>query len=512
MPIYTTALLHDYQPPRRLCDVLYQPLETKIDQSLLIPDTNGSEPSNYNEEILKQSYAPRAFSGLYSKVGFNIGPTLLSWMVDNDPVVAKKIIESDKISQEKFEGHGNAVAQASWNHVILPLASEKDIRTQIRWGIKSFINAFGRYPEGVWLPEAAVNYKVLEALSDQNIKFVILSPFQASKIKPIHENNWWNVNGGKIDPSRAYKIFIPNTTKSISAFFYDKEISPDISFPESRGSKIYQSSNEFVNRLKSAADWRRQGNQLIHFATDGETFGHHHKDVVGIVGIVDGAYDLIDAKAIDGIELMNYGLFLEKNPPTSEVQIFDNTAWSCGHGLGRWGEEKNKACTCPNVFNSDWRVQLRQAFDFLKGNVDNLFEDLGSNYLNDPWEARDDYISVVLGKKPFDRFLQEYGKDNLSYTDVEAVHKLLEMEKFSMLMYTSCAWFFNSVNEITSYTSLIAASSALELYKDLTQGHNTEVEKMFMEMLHYVQYGSHDAFNNFENASNLVKTSQYEAV
>lgn len=504
MPIYTTALLHDYQPPRRLCEATYQPLSVKVNQGLLIPDPNTARnPINYNEQILRESYRPRALSGMYSKVGFNIGPTLLSWMLDNNRSVAKKIIESDGISQDKFEGHGNAVAQASWNHVILPLASEKDIKTQIRWGIKSFINAFDRYPEGVWLPEAGVSSKVLEALADHNIKFVILSPYQANKIKPIHESNWWDVSGGRIDPSRAYKIFIPNTTKDISAFFYDKEISPDISFPNGRGSKIYHSSSEFVNRLKNGVDWRRQHEQLIHFAADGETIGHHHKNIVGIVA---QAYDLIDSKAVDGIELMNYGLFLEKNPPTWEVEIFDNTAWSCSHGLGRWGEGKNKQCICPDVFNSDWRVELRQAFDYLKSNVDKVFNDLGGRYLHNPWEARDDYISVVLGTKTFDQFLQEHAKRNLSKTDIKTVHKLLEMEKLSIVMYTSCAWFFNNVNEITTYGSLISASSALEIYKDLAGDPKGKVESGFIQQLQAVQYGNHDAFNNFQKASKLVKS------
>ena len=503
MPIYTTALLHDYQPPRRLCDVIYQPLRKEIDQTLLIPEPNGNIPANYNQNILEESYAPRAFSDLYSKVGFNVGPTLLSWMLDNDRNVARKIIESDKVSQDKFEGHGNAIAQASWNHAILPLTAEKhpkDLSIQIKLGIKCFQEAFGRYPEGVWLPETAVSYKVLEALSDHRIKFVILSPFQASKIKPINEGSWWDVSGGRIDPSRAYKIFIPNTFKSINAFFYDKEIAPDISFPRERNSKIFHSSGEFINRIKNGADWKRQHEQLIHYAADGETFGHHHKNVVGVVA---QAYDLINSHAVDGLELTNYGLFLEKNPPAWEAQIFDNSAWSCGHGLGRWGEEKNGLCNCGGVINSDWRIQLRQAFDYLKENIDRVFEEKGKHYLYNPWEARNDYISVSLGAKSFDQFIETHAKKGLNKDDLKKIHKLLEMEKFSMLMYTSCAWFHGGLG-IEAYTSLISANSAVGLLKDLTN--DNKVEEEFIKKLSFVQFGDHDAFNNYKKAGELVQS------
>ena len=134
----------------------------------------------------------------YASISFNFGPTVLLWMEKYATEAYEAILEADRQSMEKFSGHGSALAQA-YNHMILPLANSRDKKTQIIWGIKDFEYRFGRKPEGLWLPETAVDLETLDIMAQHEIRFAILSPGQAQRVRPIDGDEWQDVSGGRID-------------------------------------------------------------------------------------------------------------------------------------------------------------------------------------------------------------------------------------------------------------------------------------------------------------------------
>lgn len=489
-----TALLHDYQPLRDLFTATWVPLEVKLhsngEKKILIPHPDGKPADNWNKRILEESYRARAESKVYSRLPFNFGPTLLQWVKDNSPETADIILKSDKESQERYSGHGNAVAQA-WTHAILPLANKEDRETHLRWGIKDFETHYERSPEGMWFPEAAVDIETLHEASRQGIKFVILSPYSASRIKLVggDENSWIDVGGGKIDPSRAYKFNFSDGS-DIAVFFYDKNIAFDVAF-QKENSWLYQSSENFLRRLLLAGEGlhRFHGNghePLVHFASDGETFGHHIK---GKAKLLEGTINLLDwhgknskDKKFDA-ELTNYGLYLEENPPTWEVDLFKETptAWSCEHGVKRWGGAGGGCCECGGPTNQNWRQQLRVAINDLGDDIDGIYYRFASKSLKEPKEALDDYIHVILEPKSIYDFFEKHARRNLSINDFENTYKLLEMEKFKLLMSTSCGWFHESVNRIEPFTNLICANSAIKLAKEFRP--HSRIEERFFEKL-----------------------------
>ncbi|MBN1960680.1 MAG: DUF3536 domain-containing protein [Deltaproteobacteria bacterium] len=391
---------HFYQPPRE------NPWTGLIDR----------EPSAYpyhdwNERIHAECYRANAFARVlnqygrienlvnnYAYLSFNFGPTLLSWIARNDSETYNRIIAADRWSVKANHGHGNAIAQA-YNHIILPLANKRDRLTQIRWGITDFKYRFGRQPESLWLSETACNDETLGDLIDEGLKFLILSPNQAERIRPIEAKEWQSVTEGNIDPGVAYKYFHRDGSgRSIALFFYDGPIARSIAF---EGTLI--SSQSLVNRLAQA---HGGDGRVVHIATDGESYGHHtHFGERGI------AYALLDEAPKQGFNITNYGSYLERNPPTIEVEIKtgpngEGTAWSCAHGVGRWCRD----CGCQTGgredWNQAWRAPLRQALDYLRDEITNIFEQLGYEYFIDPWVARDKYIEIML-ERPIDTSFSE---------------------------------------------------------------------------------------------------------
>src|ERR1700733_10263587 len=215
---------HFYQPPR----------ENPSLEAIELQDS-AYPYHDWNERICAECYAPNATSRIldsqqriielvnnYSQMSFNFGPTLLSWMEEKAPKVYAAIQQADKLSQEKFGGHGSAIARG-YNHMILPLANRRDKLTQVRWGIADFEHRFGRKPEGMWIPETAVNMETLEILAEHGIRFTILAPRQAKRVRRRNGRKWIDVTGDRIDPSRAYAVNLPGR-KSINVFFYDGPI------------------------------------------------------------------------------------------------------------------------------------------------------------------------------------------------------------------------------------------------------------------------------------------------
>jgi alpha-amylase/alpha-mannosidase (GH57 family) len=467
---------HFYQPPRE------NPwLETVELQDSAAPY------HDWNERISAECYAPNATARIlngegrirqiisnYSRISFNFGPTLLAWMHDKMPDVLDAIVKADQLSREHFAGHGSAVAQV-YNHMIMPLANDRDKDTQAIWGVRDFEHRFGRAPEGMWLAETAADTPSLEALARCGIKYTLLSPFQASKVREIGKRSWRDVNGGRIDPKRPYLVRL-RSGKTINVFFYDAPVSQAVAFE-----RLLTSGERFAHRLSGVFMDKYPGDQLVHIATDGESYGHHHKH-----GEMALAYslNLIEEGGLG--RLTNYGEYLEKHPPTHEVQIHEGSAWSCVHGVGRWMSD----CGCNSGghghWNQQWRAPLRHALDWLRDTLAPMFEQKGLEYLKDPWAARDAYISIILDRSPEsrERYFAEHARVPLDRTGKAAVLKLMELQRHAMLMYTSCGWFFDELSGIETVQVIQYAARALQLAEE---AFDCNLEPGFLERLQHAK-------------------------
>jgi len=386
-------------------------------------------------------------------MSFNFGPTLLSWLERSRRDVYRSILAADGRSRKRFGGHGSAIAQA-YNHSILPLATRRDKRTQIRWGIRDFEQRFSRRPEGMWLPETAVDIETLELLADEGILFTILAPHQADGIRPPEAKGFIDVSGARIDPRRGYKMHVPGNG-SIAVFFYDGPVSRAIAFE-----RLLQSGDGFAARLANAFDPHRHGPQLVHVATDGETYGHHHR-----YGDMALAYALQKLEQTPDVKLTNYGAYLAENPPQYEVQIAERTSWSCAHGIERW--RSNCGCNTGSHpgWTQGWRGPLRDALDWLAVHLADVFEHTGGELFRDPWAARDAYIECILDRGPdaFERLFARHGAGTLDATQRTRALELLEMQRHALLMYTSCGWFFDEVSGIETIQIIRYAARGIQL-------------------------------------------------
>lgn len=475
-----TGFRHCHQPYRDLWDTALIPLEVRysgrIYDRALIPNLYSSNPKDkyvdYNKEITAQCYEPCAKNGVDSKMPFNMSPSLLRDLWIRERNVYDSITESEKRSFDRFHGHSNAIAQASPNHIIMPLAKDEDKRLYVLHSIEEYEKHFGRFPEGMWLPEAAVDKKTLSVLADLGIKYVILAPRQAKRVRPVFsgENSWHNVEGGTIDISKPYKMYFENTKKEIAVFFYDKGFSGDLGFPTDHTKWIYHSPENFINR------WLSIWGNFKHFAVDGETFGHHHK---GKAELLADALKL--AEISPSLELTNYGLYLEQNPPKWDVEIVDNSSWSCEHGLVRWGKKFNhEGENCrEGTLGSEWRVAMRDAFDRLAIDLDKLFVRHVEKYYKYPQKALEAYGSVTADKQTFYEYFETHGKKGLSGIQIEEAYMIMEMQRLKLNMFTSCGWFHDYVGRPEPFANFLFAYSAVQVAKRFEP--YTKIESRFLE-------------------------------
>lgn len=464
---------HFYQPPR----------ENPWLEGIELQDS-AYPYHNWNERISDECYAPNTAARIlngrgwikkitnnYAKISFNFGPTLIEWLETAQPDVYQAILSADRESQQNFSGHGSAIAQA-YNHMIMPLANRRDKYTQVLWGLRDFEYRFGRRPEGMWLPETAVDLETLDILAREGILFTILSPYQARRVRATSSTGWQEVGPKGIDPSMAYRLNLPATGRVINIFFYDGPISHAVAFEN-----LLFNGERFAHRLVNGFAKSRTWPQLVHVATDGETYGHHHRH-----GDMALTYALHYIESNELARITNYGEYLEKHPPTHEVEIIENTAWSCAHGVGRWMDD----CGCQSGmhpgWSQAWRAHLRDALDWLRDTLEPLFEEKGHQYLKDPWEARNDYIQVILDRshENLQKFLVKHSLRPLDQPEQVAVLKLLEMQRHAMLMYTSCGWFFDEISGIETVQVLQYAGRVIQLARDLS---GKDLESDFLERL-----------------------------
>jgi alpha-amylase/alpha-mannosidase (GH57 family) len=463
---------HFYQPPRE------NPWLEAVEQQ-----ESAAPWHDWNERINAECYAPNTAARLldgedrivrilnnYARISFNFGPTLLAWMERNAKDTYLAVLDADRASMRRFGGHGSAMAQA-YNHMIMPLANARDRVTQVRWGIADFEHRFGRKPEGMWLPETAVDTPTLEALAAEGIVFTVLAPRQAKRVRPIGEEDWIDVRGARVDPSMAYRVSLPSG-RSIAVFFYDGPVSQAVAFE-----KLLTNGEHFAGRLVGTFDGRRTWPQLAHIATDGETYGHHHRH-----GEMALAYALEHIERHGLAKLTNYGEFLERNPPAMEAEILENTSWSCAHGVERWRSDCGCKSGSPGDWNQSWRRPLREALDALRDLAAPLFERFAGTIFADPWAARDGYIAVILDRssESVDRFFEKYARRTPSAEERSEALALLELQRNAMLMYTSCGWFFDDLSNIETVQVLQYAGRVVELGEALF---GTSLSAPFLEKL-----------------------------
>ena len=459
---------HFYQPPR----------ENAWLEAIEVQDS--AHPyHDWNERISAECYAPNAASRIlehgiikdiinnYSRMSFNFGATLLSWMENYDRETYDAILEADRQSITHFSGHGSAMAQV-YNHVIMPLANRNDKITQIVWGIRDFEYRFKRKPEGMWLAESAVDTESLELLAEHNIKFTVLAPRQAKAYRRTGDEHWHELRDGGVDTRRPYLCRLPSG-KSIILLFYNGDIAQGVAF-----NGLLNDGQKFAQALLDSFDSQANETQLVHIATDGETYGHHHKH-----GDMALAFCLDYVDQHKHARITNYAEYISKVNAEYEIQIHENSSWSCVHGVERWRSD----CGCNSGgregWNQKWRKPLRESLDWLRDQLNEMFEREASQILHDPWEARNAYINVILRRD--DDTVRKFLKDHCS-RDVEQnrVLRLMEMQRNALLMYTSCGWFFDEISGIETTQIMQYACRAIQL---ISQAGGIDLEEEFIKRL-----------------------------
>ncbi len=447
---------HFYQPPRE------NPWLEAIE-----PQPSAHPYRDWNERITAECYRPNMAARVvdnsnhiigivdnYERMSFNVGPTLMSWLEQFAPDVHAALVAADRASAVRFGGHGSAMAQV-YNHIIMPLASPRDRATQVRWGIADFKHRYGRLPEGMWLAECAADIATLEALAAEGITFTVLAPSQAKAWRP--RDGAWRTT--PIDPGRAYRCPLPSG-RSIDLFFYDGAVAQAVAFE-----RLLADGHQIISRMIGRSNVEDGLPTLCHIATDGETYGHHHR-----YGDMALAWALAQVEAgWGGTRLTNYAEFRVAVPATWEVQIAEASSWSCMHGVSRWRDD----CGCNSGgkpgWNQRWRRPLRDAFDWLRDQAAAALDGVGKLLFHDPWAARDAYIAVVLERGPEarDRFLAAQASHTLGPDERVQALSLMEMTRHAMLMYTSCGWFFDDLSGIETVQCMQYAARVAELIEDI---------------------------------------------
>ncbi len=492
---------HFYQPPRE------NPwLETVETQDSAAPY------HDWNERITAECYATNGAARIvdrenkilritnnYAKISYNLGPTLLSWLAEQAPLTYDMVREADRESRRRYSGHGSAMAQA-YNHIILPLASTRDRITQIRWGIADFEYRYGRKPEGMWLAETAADIESLDLMARHGIRFTVLAPSQCARVRPLSpeagaeitaplKRAWMETPDGSVDTTHPYLVHT-SPGHSIAVFFYNGPTSRAIAFDG-----LLNSGENFAERLL-AGFHESDDSQLVHVATDGESYGHHHRH--GEMALAYALQLIEDGRKQETpVRLTNYGEFLERFPPTYEAEIVEDSSWSCFHGVERWRSD----CGCNGGhpgWDQKWRAPLREALDWLRDTLAPLLSAAAQGLLRDLDEARNDYIHVILDRDraTVDSFLARHATRTLDAGERIRVLQMMELERNAQLMYTSCGWFFDDISGIETVQVIIYAARVIELagalFPQTTQrGSQGTLEQQFTARL--AQARSNDA-------------------
>jgi len=469
---------HFYQPPRE--NPWLEAVETQ---------DSAAPYHDWNERVCAECYAPngaaRVVNGKnqiirivnnYSRMSFNFGPTLMSWLSENAPRTYRMVLDGERRSRRTFKGHSSAIAQV-YNHIIMPLANRRDRVTQIRWGIADYKKHYGALPEGMWLAETAADTETLELLAEHGIKFTILAPHQCKSVRSLKnaddgQDHPWSVPlGSSVDTTHPYLVRF-KSGRSIAVFFYKGPTSRAIAFEG-----LLYSGEAFADRLKAGFNDGDEP-QLVSVATDGESYGHHHRH--GEMALAWAVRLLEQDKTV---KLTNYASFLEQFPPEWECEIVDDSSWSCVHGVERW--RSNCGCNTRSGWSQEWRTPLRKALDSLRDAIAPLTEREGAKLFNDVWEARDGYIDVILSRNSDgqERFFEEHARGLLSGAERVRALQMMEMQRHAQLMYTSCGWFFDDISGIETVQVIAYAARMLQLAREIFGEEAAPLEPAFLDRL-----------------------------
>ena len=372
------------------------------------------------------------FLNNYDFLSFNIGPTLFSWMEEFHPLTTERIVGSHHRSVART-GHSNIIAQA-YHHSILPLATRYDKETEIRWGIADYKHRFGSLPEGMWLAETAVDTETLEVLAECGIRFVVLAPRQAKSVQI--DGVWTDVNETNVDTSQPYRCVLPSS-KEIALFFYEPQLAMDVAFRGALNNGV-----NFASTIEQRA-LSLDNDRLLHFATDGESYGHHHRHGEVALGFC------LDRLQNSQVEMTNYGAYLAAHPPTQEAKIVERSSWSCAHGVGRWSE--NCGCVIDPAMKGqqEWRADLRLVLTRLGDITRTLFMERCTTLLTDPMEVRHRWKEAELAGTE-EALIREFTQPKVKVTTkhVETVRFWMLQQELALKMFTSCGWFFDSYTGI----------------------------------------------------------------
>lgn len=443
---------------------------------------------DWNERVAAECYAPNTAARIldqdglieeivntYSRISFTAAPTLLAWLARHRPAVYRAILEADQQSRDRYAGHGSGIA-CCYNHLIMPFATPEEKRVQVAWGVRDFTARFSRMPEGMWLPETAVDLESLDIMAAAGIRFTVLAPHQAAGVRAIGQEAWADVAGGRADTTMPYICRLPSG-RSITIFFYDGAISRDVAF-----GGLLTDGRRFAERLIGAFSPDQERPELVHIATDGETYGHHKK-----FGEMALAYCLRTIEARRDVRLTVYGEYLAAHPPTHEAAVREGTSWSCLHGLERWRGE----CGCRSGAHPDWsqawREPLREAVVMVRDTLAPLSAEALAVLVSDPTAAREDAVSLVLSRwsdEAVATFVARHARNGLSAEGQRRLLSLLEIERQMMLMQTSCGWFFDDIAEPGSIQVMRHAGRAMDLAR---QALGLDLEPAFVAILRHAR-------------------------
>ena len=429
---------HFYQPPRE------NPWLHEVERQ------NSASPyHDWNERIARECYAENGPN--YPLISFNFGPTLLAWMIRKAPEIYRRILEGDRASL-RARGHGNALAQC-YNHIIMPLAKREDKEVQVAWGVRDFQLRFNRTPEGMWIPEMAVDTETLEVLASHGIRFTLLASHQIKEWKP-QKNAPWEPYSGQFHPFPLRQRL--SDGKEIYIFVYHREMGSEVSF-----GGVLDSPTVLLRLIDRYLESMKEG--LLHFATDGETFGHHKRR---------GAETLkttLKMLSRKGVNLTNYAAFLEEVTWAPLVRIRERTSWSCAHGIERWRADCGCSTGGKEGWHQKWRAPFREAMDWLKEHLDRVFYEEGEALFKDPRGALLDYVEVMVqGPKALTPFLERHASKPLSPEERVKAAKLLEMARMGQYMFTSCGWFFADISGLEAVQNMTFAARAMELAHEVS--------------------------------------------
>jgi alpha-amylase/alpha-mannosidase (GH57 family) len=413
---------HFYQPPRE------DPWREEVP-----PEPSAAPFHDWNERIERECYGPLAEAGLFERISFNFGPTLFEWLERAAPATYAAVLRADRNSRARLGGHGNAIAMP-YHHAILPLSSRRDKVTEVRWGKADFRRRFGREPVGMWLPETAVDHETLDVLAQEGIAFTILAPHQVTRRPAGGLPGRYRTAGGR----------------TIALFVYDGPIAHGVAF-----GPLLSEPETWAHRLLETPA------ELVSVATDGETYGHHHK--TGVQGLAR-LLDLVGRR--DDVRVENFAAFLARRPPQEDVTLVAPSSWSCVHGVERWRSDCGCRMAPEQPSQQRWRAPLREALSWLADELHAMFEREGAALFHSPWDVRDAYGAVVgADSGARDGFVgSRLRAAGAGHGDAAArAGALLEMERNALRIFTSCAWFFDDLARIEPIQVLRYAARAIEL-------------------------------------------------